>query len=82
MIDIVPGNLPAPVIPFCSKASISSMSRSAARMSGSISARNASTSSGLMLSYVGASGRMPDKAKDGVKRCEFWSSSYQKNKDG
>jgi hypothetical protein len=45
-----PGSLPAPSTPFFSKAAISSKSRSAARISGSISFRNALISSVVILS--------------------------------
>lgn len=73
----VPGSLPAAVTPFFSNISISRMSRSAARISGSSSARNASSSVEDIFWYVGGGvGRVPERAKEGVRRCPCCSSNY------
>ena len=64
--------------PLFSKASISSMSLSALRISGSISVKYASSSSADILSYVGGSETVSDNTKEGVRRGACWSSISRK----
>ena len=79
-----PDRLPAPVMPLCWSVAISSMSLSAARISGSSSAATAANSAGDMSAYSGGAlvGSVPESAKVGVRYCACCSSVAQQSSLG